>query len=116
MPDHLVFSYGTLQLPQVQRARFGRELPGAPDALPGFRLDTLRITDPAVIADPGSSEHPVAVHTGDDADEIPGRVLTLTDAELRAADDYEVEDYRRVEMVLRSGAKAWVYVEGSTAA
>lgn len=111
MPDHLLFSYGTLQLPQVQRARFGRELSGAPDALPGFRLDTVHITDPDVIADSGTSEHPVAVHTGKDTDEIPGTVLTLTDTELKAADDYEVDDYQRTKVTLHSGQTAWVYTK-----
>lgn len=111
MAEHLVFSYGTLQLPQVQRARFGRYLYGEGDALPGFRLDTVHVTDPAVIAQSGSSEHPVAVRTDDPADEIAGTVLTLDDDDLASADDYEAAAYRRVAMTLRSGRTAWVYVE-----
>jgi hypothetical protein len=31
--------------------------------------------------------------------------------ELLAADRYEVADYKRVEVVLKSGATAWVYVK-----
>ena len=44
--DQLLFSYGTLQLPAVQLATFGRLLAGSADLLPGFRLDMLEITDP----------------------------------------------------------------------
>lgn len=32
------------------------------------------------------------------------------DGWLEAADEYEVDDYRRVEVPLRSGRSAWVYV------
>ncbi|MGE7385260.1 gamma-glutamylcyclotransferase family protein [Streptomyces sp. NPDC004126] len=115
MADHLLFSYGTLQLPQVQRARFGRELTGRADALMGFRLETVTITDPAVIADSGSDRHPVAVHSDNPADVIEGTVLTLSPAEVDAADRYEVGDYRRIKAELRSGAKAWVYIDTPTA-
>ncbi|MEU6248002.1 gamma-glutamylcyclotransferase family protein [Glycomyces sp. NPDC047010] len=111
MTDHLVFSYGTLQLPAVQVARFGRELAGTPDALPGYRLDTVEITDPAVIADSGATHHPIAVRTGDPADRIDGTALALTDTDLTAADDYEVDDYTRVQTTLVSGRTAWIYVE-----
>lgn len=51
----LVFSYGTLRLPKVLRATFGREVSGRRDS-------------------------------------------------------YEVDDYRRIAVPLRSGATAWVYV------
>jgi gamma-glutamylcyclotransferase (GGCT)/AIG2-like uncharacterized protein YtfP len=115
MPDHLLFSYGTLRLPQVQTARFGRELPGRPDALPGFRLETVAIADPSVIADSGSGRHPVAVRSDAAGDAVEGTVFTLTEAELEAADAYEVDDYTRVSLVLRSGQNAWVYIDTPTA-
>ncbi|UGQ11725.1 gamma-glutamylcyclotransferase [Yinghuangia sp. ASG 101] len=113
MSDELLFSYGTLRQPGVQLARFGRELTGRQDALVGFRLETVAITEPSVIADSGSAEHPVAVHTGDPADSVPGTVFTLTARELEAADAYEVDDYTRGRCALRSGATAWVYVEAA---
>ncbi|RAJ46929.1 gamma-glutamyl AIG2-like cyclotransferase [Kitasatospora sp. SolWspMP-SS2h] len=115
MSDQLLFSYGTLCLPQVQRARFGRELAGRPDALTGFRLDTVTITDPDVIADSGSDRHPVAVRSDDPADAVEGTVFTLSAAELAAADHYEVEDYLRIRADLRSGVRAWAYVDTATA-
>jgi hypothetical protein len=37
-------------------------------------------------------------------------VLTLTTAELAAADLYEVDDYRRTQVRLASGTDSWVYL------
>ncbi|MGI5326008.1 M24 family metallopeptidase [Actinomadura nitritigenes] len=115
MADHLLFSYGTLRLPQVQKARFGRDLTGRPDALPGFRLGAVTITDPAVVSDSGSDEHPVAVFSDDPGDAVEGAVFTLSPAELAIADAYEVDDYLRVKTELRSGTTAWVYIDAATA-
>jgi hypothetical protein len=44
------------------------------------------------------------------ADEVAGTVFQLTPAELTAADAYEVSDYARVSVRLKSGLEAWVYV------
>lgn len=106
-----LFSYGTLRLPQVQRAQFGRELAGRDDGLPGYAARMLTITDPAVVALSGTAAHPVVVHTGEESDVVPGTVFTITEDELRAADEYEVDDYHRIEVALASGTRAWVYVE-----
>ena len=43
---HLLFSYGTLRQPEVQRATFGREIDGRSDAIVGYDLDYVTITDP----------------------------------------------------------------------
>jgi gamma-glutamylcyclotransferase (GGCT)/AIG2-like uncharacterized protein YtfP len=106
---HLVFSYGTLRQADVQSAIYGREVPTTPDALPGFRLDWITITDPEVIAASGSDRHPILV-ADEGADPIPGAVLELSDDELAATDDYEVDDYHREAVTLASGRQAWVYV------
>ena len=55
----LLFSYGTLRQPEVQRATFGREIEGRPDAIIGYDLDYVTITDPNVIATSGSDRHPI---------------------------------------------------------
>ena len=41
---------------------------------------------------------------------VDGMALAISEAELAAADEYEVDDYRRIAVPLRSGATAWVYV------
>ena len=107
--EHQLFSYGTLRQPEVQQALFGREVPTRPDALPGFRLDWVRITDPRVVATSGSDRHPI-LRRGLASDSVPGSRLVLSASELAAADAYEVEDYARAAVVLASGMRAWVYL------
>ena len=106
-----LFSYGTLQLPAVQLANFGRLLEGQPDVLLGYALEKLEITDEDVIAESGERFHWIAVKTGRAADRLPGVVFLITPEELASADLYEVDEYTRVEETFASGAKAWVYVK-----
>jgi hypothetical protein len=105
-----LFSYGTLQQEGVQLSTFGRLLDGAPDALPGFRQTVVRITDPEVLAKSGKEFHPIVAPSADPVDEIEGTVFQVAVEELARADLYEVEDYKRVAVTLKSGLKAWVYV------
>ena len=106
-----LFSYGTLQLESVQIATFGRQLEGEDDELVGYTLLPLEIDDEVVIAISGQAQHTMASFTGRASDVIEGRVLALTPGEIRNADDYEVAELRRVEVVLRSGRRAWTYVD-----
>jgi gamma-glutamylcyclotransferase (GGCT)/AIG2-like uncharacterized protein YtfP len=106
-----LFSYGTLRQAEVQMASFGRLLAGQPDALPGYKSIMLEITDPDVVATSGLKFHPIVVETGNPADEVAGTLFAITAAELAAADAYEVSDYKRIEVVLKSGTSAWVYVK-----
>ena len=105
-----LFSYGTLQQREVQLANYGRELDGAPDALRGYRLESLEITDPEVVRLSGKAVHTIARESGDPADRIPGMLFELSDAELGATDAYEADGYARIEVTLESGARAFVYV------
>lgn len=108
--DVLLFSYGTLQLAEVQLATFGRRLEGRPDALLGWVMEPLAITDPEVIATSGLAVHEMACPTGNLSDRIPGVVFTLSPAELAAADRYEVAEMKRISVRLESGTEAFVYV------
>ncbi|BBZ75598.1 hypothetical protein MANY_09350 [Mycolicibacterium anyangense] len=105
----LLFSYGTLRQREVQLATFGRELHGELDAIAGYDLDYVTITDPHVIATSGSDRHPILKPAASGA-AVEGTVFAITEAELAAADEYEVDDYVRVAVPLRSGRTAWVYV------
>jgi gamma-glutamylcyclotransferase (GGCT)/AIG2-like uncharacterized protein YtfP len=106
-----LFSYGTLRQGNVQMASFGRLLTGAPDALPGYASTMIEVGDADVVATSGAKFHPMVIETGNPADEVPGMLFLITEAELVAADAYEVSDYRRVEVTLKSGKNAWVYVK-----
>lgn len=105
-----LFSYGTLQLPEVQRATFGRTVVGTPDAIVGFDREDLRITDPEVVQTSGAEVHPILVASTDPTARVRGVVFAISPADLAAADEYEVDDYVRVEVPLASGLRAWVYV------
>jgi Gamma-glutamyl cyclotransferase, AIG2-like len=106
----LPFSYGTLQDKAVQLANFGRELSGRPDAIVGYTQTLIAIDDPEVVAISGKTHHPVVQPSSNPEDEVRGTVFEVTVQELAAADAYEVSEYQRVLVLLRSGARAWVYV------
>jgi gamma-glutamylcyclotransferase (GGCT)/AIG2-like uncharacterized protein YtfP len=105
-----LFSYGSLRQEKVQLASFGRLLTGSPGALPGYASTMIEITDPDVIAKSGMKFHPMVVMTGNPSDAVPGILFLITEAELAAADAYEVSDYKRIEVSLRSDRRAWIYV------
>jgi hypothetical protein len=107
----LLFSYGTLQRPDVQMATFGRRLAGEEDALPGWEPALLLIDDPAVAARLGTTHHANARFTGDDHQRVQGMAFEVTEPELDRVDAYEAAfAYARVEVRLASGRDAWVYV------
>ncbi len=108
--DQLLFSYGTLQNPDVQLDTFGRRLAAEDDVLPGYTVDYAEIEDTRVVDLSGASVHPIVRATGNPIDKVVGKALWVTDDELEAADEYEVALYRRVSVVLASGRPAWVYV------
>lgn len=108
--DVWLFSYGTLQQEDVQLATFGRRLEGRADALPGYATSLLEITDAEVVKTSGKTHHLIARPSDLVGDEVAGVVLKITGAELAAADTYEVADYKRISVRLKSGLEAFVYV------
>ena len=63
-----------------------------------------------MVATSGKSHHLMARPSANPADEVAGMAFRLTAAELAAADTYEVSDYKRIEVQLKSGLAAFVYV------
>jgi gamma-glutamylcyclotransferase (GGCT)/AIG2-like uncharacterized protein YtfP len=106
-----LFSYGTLQRESVQLSSFGRLLDGADDAMVGYRQAMIEITDPDVVEKSGARFHPIVTKSENPMDEIAGKVFEISEVELAAADAYEVSDYRRISVRLKSGVEAWVYVK-----
>jgi len=105
----LLFSYGTLQQEEVQLANFGRVLSGNKDTLQRYVVGEIEITDERVIRESGKAVHPILQFIGNFSDEVLGTVFELTESELAQADDYEVNDYVRVAVKLKSGTECWVY-------
>ncbi len=97
--NHLVFAYGTLLFPDVQRVVMGRLIDGRPDRLFAYRKCSLhdgQETFPNVAPDPDGV--------------VDGRLLEVTDEELARMDGYEGDLYSRRRVTLASGVDAWVYV------
>jgi gamma-glutamylcyclotransferase (GGCT)/AIG2-like uncharacterized protein YtfP len=109
--DIPLFSYGTLQLREVQLANYGRELEGSPDALVGYRLAVVPDRDPDAVRISGTKTHFIVQPTGDPGDRVSGVLFLLSAKELARTDRYEGSDYGRAEMTLESGRRAWVYVD-----
>ena len=108
----LLFSYGSLQQENVQLATFGRRLHGQNDELARFERSLVKIEDPQVAAISGQTHHGNVTFNGRSDSRVGGAVLEITDAELFAADRHEkIAAYERVEVVLVSGKRAWVYVD-----
>ncbi|EJL69248.1 gamma-glutamylcyclotransferase family protein [Chryseobacterium populi] len=105
-----LFSYGTLQKEDVQRETFGRLLNGEKDLLTGYKLKMLEITDPEVLRKSSQKYHPILEFSGDREDEVEGVLFEVTDREILQADKYEVNDYKRIETVFKSGKKGFIYV------
>ncbi|GGA43659.1 gamma-glutamylcyclotransferase family protein [Dyella nitratireducens] len=110
-----LFSYGTLQQENVQLATFGRRLAGHRDQLIGFVQTDIKIEDPDVIKASGKTHHPMLVSTNRPDDCVNGTVFDITETELAQADEYEVDDYKRIAVTLVSGLQAWVYVDARLA-
>jgi gamma-glutamylcyclotransferase (GGCT)/AIG2-like uncharacterized protein YtfP len=105
-----LFSYGTLQTDSVQLSTFGRKLTASPDALVGYRLQMIQITDQNFVATSGAEYHRNLEFTGSASDLVEGTVLSVTQQELEQADAYEPDGYERIRVKLRSGIEAWVFV------
>jgi gamma-glutamylcyclotransferase (GGCT)/AIG2-like uncharacterized protein YtfP len=106
-----LFSYGTLQIEEVQLSTFGRRLEGKSDILAGYRLTLIPIPDQTVVARSGETHYRNIQFTGSATDLIEGTVFTVTEDELEQADVYEEDaDYQRVMVQMKSGLNAWVYL------
>jgi gamma-glutamyl AIG2-like cyclotransferase len=108
MKEYL-FSYGTLQKREIQLDLFGRILEGSNDALRGYKVSTIEITDGTFLSK-GEGRYQKTLIISDDNDVVDGTALEITDGELLVADKYEPENYKRINVVLESGKKAWIYV------
>ena len=105
-----LFTYGTLQIEEVQRSTFGRRLDGKADALPKYKLMMVEIQDHDFVVKSGTAHHRTVQFTGLASDFVEGTVFSVTRKELEQSDAYEPEGYERVLVQLRSGSTAWVYL------
>lgn len=109
-----LFSYGTLQKPEVQLKLFGRLLNGTKDTLKGYKSSSIETTDEAFLAKGEEKYQLTLISTNDENDFIRGTVFKVSEEELLTADEYEPIGYERIQVELESGKKAWMYVSAKT--
>ncbi|NVN16734.1 gamma-glutamylcyclotransferase [Muricauda sp. HICW] len=100
--DYL-FSYGTLQDHQVQQYIFGRLLHGKADVALGFKK-----LENAVYG-----RYPLVINTNNPEDKVVGVAYEVNEVDLKKADIYETNAYKRQKFPLESGDEAWIYIENS---
>lgn len=101
-----LFSYGTLRSKEIQMRLFNKVLTGAQDQLLGYKLKSLQIEEEF-----GMADYVVVVASENPADIIHGVVFNVTPSDLAKVDLFESNAYRRVQVTLKSGTTAWVYLE-----
>ena len=101
-----LFSYGTLRSKQIQMQLFNKVLNGTKDQLLGHKLKSLQIEEEF-----GMADYVVAVPTEDASDPIHGVAFNISASDLAKVDIFESNAYKRVQVTLKSGTAAWVYIE-----
>ena len=97
-----LFAYGTLNDAAKQTELFGRRIQGTPDVLDAYAASE--------IVEDGETYRAAVPQEGAS---IEGFVLELGEGDLKAADAWEGDAYRRQTLQLRSGVSAWVYVKNA---
>lgn len=95
-----LFTYGTLQIPEIQQRVFGRVVNSTPDTLEGYYKTQITLHD---------GIFPIIVERTESS--VNGQVIEVTPEELVLIDRYETSAYQRIRVILKSGDSAWVYCE-----
>jgi len=97
-----LFVYGTLQNIEAQKKILGRVLESSGDSLAGYKKTTVNIE---------GEMYSILKKSRNRFDIVLGKVLEVTEEDLKKLDKYETDAYRRIEVVLSSGKESWVYVK-----
>ncbi len=103
-----IFAYGTLNDTTIQLKLYNRKLKGTPDQVKQYYLSSITVNENNIL-----NTYPIAIYSGKQSDVISGMVYEITPQELAATDIYEGAEYKRVQVLLQSGVRAWIYIGGS---
>jgi gamma-glutamylcyclotransferase (GGCT)/AIG2-like uncharacterized protein YtfP len=95
-----LFVYGTLAIGETLKNILDRDVPGTPATLDGYDGSKMVIIE--------SESYPAAEKNIECS--IQGLLIEITSEELQKLDVYETDAYKRKEVELTSGKKAWVYL------
>ncbi len=73
-------------------------------------MASIEIKDEVFLAKGEAKLQQTLVLSQNNNDVIKGTVFEITKEELKVADKYEPENYKRVAVVLQSGKEAWIYI------
>ena len=96
----MLFVYGTLATGETLKNILDRDVPGIPVTLDGYDGSKMVIIE--------SESYPAAEKNIECS--IQGLLIEITSEELQKLDVYETDAYKRKEVELTSGKKAWVYL------
>jgi gamma-glutamylcyclotransferase (GGCT)/AIG2-like uncharacterized protein YtfP len=99
-----LFAYGTLKNKDIQETIFGRILKGTPETLVSYIIKEIQIEEEF-----GLQAYPIIVQTQNKDNTIEGILYQISKQELLQSDIYEGKYYKRIEVLLQSNQKAWVY-------
>jgi len=94
-----LFAYGTLLDAAIQISLFGHRCQGVADSLLGYIKTEVNLD---------GEWYPNLTPAPDRR--TAGQVLYLTRNQLARADEYESDDYQRIQVILESGQTAWLYI------
>ena len=101
-----LFSYGTLQSKEIQMQVFNKLLTGTEDQLAGYKLKELQIEEEF-----GMEDYFVAMPSENPLDAVQGIAFAISTDDLTKADQFESNAYKRIQITLKSGTIAWIYIE-----
>ena len=95
-----LFVYGTLAIGETLKNILDRDVPGIPVRLDGYDGSKMVIIE--------SESYPAAEKNIECS--IQGLLIEVTSEELEKLDVYETDAYKRKEVELTNGKKAWIYL------
>ena len=95
-----LFVYGTLAIGETLKNILDRDVPGTPATLDGYDGSKMVIIE--------SESYPAAEKNIECS--IQGLLIEITSEELQKLDVYETDAYKRKEVELTNGKKAWIYL------
>ena len=96
----MLFVYGALTTGETRKDVLGRDVSGTPATLDGY--------DGSKMVTIENESYPAAEKNIECS--IQGLLIELTPEELEKLDVYETDAYKRKEVELTNGKKAWVYL------
>jgi gamma-glutamylcyclotransferase (GGCT)/AIG2-like uncharacterized protein YtfP len=96
----MVFVYGTLANSEIRKNILNRHVPAKPSTLVGYDCSkTITIENESYFA---AEKNPEFV--------TEGFIIELTSEEILKLDVYETDAYKKREVTLIDGTKAWIYL------